>query len=206
MKKTTISVVALAVAACLLFIVRGSASAVEGNGAPDGAYFDLEITGIPSEKTTSMDISNEHRILIPLKGKAKILLAPGAEFAVTDENGIDENGASFQLPDPFRSEESLITYSVWIRSSGEKNGKTVLKPCINTGEDIYCSTGNIVQVRKKDTNTFTNVTSQLLYLYVDLFGGGVKERYSLFDNFLKAYFWNEDNNGNRTARFRFYRN
>jgi hypothetical protein len=89
-----------------------------GNGAPSGAHYNLNIIGVPKDKTASMDDNNGHRIFVQLYGgesassldgklfreisrKNKIFLQPapaGESFNVLDANATDANGAQFQLP------------------------------------------------------------------------------------------------------------
>jgi hypothetical protein len=72
-----------------------------------------------------------------------------------------------------------------------------------TGEE-YCSTESVVSVRSKGKSSFTNVSRELLYLYVDLDGDGVTERYNLFNDALQDYFWSYDNQGLKLLQMRFY--
>ena len=72
-----------------------------------------------------------------------------------------------------------------------------------TQEEV-CSTLNYVAVRSTGASKFTNVSQQLLYLYADLDGDGIDERYSLFDDRLQDYFWEYDNSGLKLLQLRFY--
>jgi hypothetical protein len=47
------------------------------------------------------------------------------------------------------------------------------------------------------------VTKELLFIYADIDGGGVK-RYALFDDALEGYYWDYDNNGLKLLQLRFY--
>jgi len=67
-----------------------------GNGAPKGAHFNLNIIGLPKGKTMSQRSGNV--ICVPETGSTKVLLSEGP-FAVLDKNGTD-GSASFQLPNP----------------------------------------------------------------------------------------------------------
>jgi len=139
-----------------------------------------------------------------LTGKIKINLLPGTGFAVLDANGTDGNGATFSLPNPDPDNDGVTTYTVWARALGKPGGTSTTTPCAYLDGVEYCSTSNVVLVREKGKSSFTNVTSQLLYVYVDLDGDGVEERYPLFDPALQDYFWSYDNNGLKLAQFRFY--
>lgn len=203
MKRAIFPMAVVAVAVVLLFTLGTDTSAVTGNCTSNVSLYTLNIIGVPKEKTADM-LNNGHRIFVPLYGKIKINLIAGAEFAVIDANATDGNGAKFSLPNPDPDNDGVTTYTVWVRALGKPEGKSVTTPCAYMDGIEYCSTQNVVLVREKGKSSFTNVTSQLLYVYVDLDGNGVAERYSLFDPALEDYFWSYDNNGLKLAQFRFY--
>lgn len=178
-------------------------AAVNGNGAPSGAHYNLNIIGVPKNKTADMTGNNGHRIFVPLAGKTKILLSPG-EFQVLDANGTD-GSASFQLPNPDPDGTGTTTYAVYARALGTPGGSSQTTTCATdaTGE-VYCSVDSMVLVRNNGKSTFTNVSRDLLSLTVDLDGDGVLETYSLFDETLSDYYWEHDNTGLRLAQLRFY--
>src|SRR5262245_8793813 len=57
--------------------------AVNGNGAPSGAHYNLNVIGVPKGKSADMTGNNGHRIFVALQSKTKILLSPG-DFGVLD--------------------------------------------------------------------------------------------------------------------------
>jgi hypothetical protein len=88
------------------------AFAGNGNGAPTGAHYNLNIIGVENPKNATMTGSNRHTIFVPLKSTktgnksvktnddgtvgpgtaivdSKIWLAPGETFRVCDGNGFD---------------------------------------------------------------------------------------------------------------------
>src|SRR5438067_13691846 len=93
-------------------------SATTGNGAPNGTHYNLNIIGVPKDKTADMNNNNGGRIFVQLYGgdtagslngklfneitkTNKIFLAEapaGESFQVLDANATDANGALFQLP------------------------------------------------------------------------------------------------------------
>jgi hypothetical protein len=179
-------------------------AAVTGNGAPSGAHYNLNIIGVPKNKTASMTGNDGHRIFVPLGGKTKILLSPG-DFQVLDANGTD-GSASFQLPNPDPDGTGTTTYAVYARALGTPGGSSTTTTCATdptTGE-VYCSVDSMVLVRDGKKSTFTNVSRDLLSISVDLDGDGVVETYSLFDDTLTDYYWQYDNTGLRLAQLRFY--
>ncbi len=178
-----------------------------GNGAPSGTHYNLNIIGVPKEKSAEMtkETGIGHRIFVPLEGKARILLKEGDTFAVIDANGTD-GPAKFQLPNPDPENDGVTVYSVWARPVGKPGGSsTVTTGAIDpvTGEEVY-SLGSYVVVRSKGKSSFTNVSKELLYIYIDLDGDGNAERYPLFDDALQDYFWDYDNNGLKVLQLRFY--
>lgn len=175
------------------------------NGAPSGAHYNLNIIGVPKNKTASMSGNMGHRIFVPLYGKTKILLSEGS-FQVLDANGTDANGASFQLPNPDPDGDGKTSYSVFARALGKPGGSARIVTCATdplTLEEV-CSTLSYVAVRESGKSRFTNVSAELLFIYADLDGDGTDERYSLFDDRLQDYFWSYDNTGLKLLQLRFY--
>lgn len=174
-----------------------------GNGAPSGAHYNLNIIG-KDGKTCPANTVGGNRIFVALTGNTKILLSEGT-FDVLDYCGLD-GSASFQLPNPDPANSGAATYSVWARALGKPGGTSSTTTCAAdpiTG-DLYCSVYSMVQIRNAGKSIFTNVSKELLYIYVDLNGDGTLERYPLFDSALQDYYWQYDNNGLRLMQLRFY--
>jgi hypothetical protein len=175
-----------------------------GNEAPSGAHYNLNIIGVPKNKSADMDSNNGHRIFVPLYGKINIYLKEG-DFKVLDANGTDGR-AEFQLPNPDPENDGFTEYSVYARALGTPGGSATITPCAydeETNAD-YCSTMQVVLVRGTGKSSFTNVSKELLYIYVDYIPGGGVERYPLFDDTFEDYWWEYDNNGLKLAQLRFY--
>lgn len=175
-----------------------------GNGAPSGSHYTLNIIGVSQDKSSAMDGNNGSRIFVPLWGSTKINLSVG-DFGVLDANGTD-GVAAFQLPNPDPENDGVTEYSVYARALGTPGGSSTTTTCATdpvTGEEV-CSTEQMVLVRSKGKSTFENVSRELLYVYVDLDGDGVTERYNLFNDRLEDYFWDYDNKGLKVAQLRFY--
>lgn len=157
-----------------------------------------------------MDDNNGYRIFVNLEGKSKILLSEGETFDVLDANGTDGNGAKFQLPNPDPDNDGVTEYSVFARALGKPGGKANMSTCAEwlnpeTGEyEEICSIATLTVERTKGSQKFENVSRELLYIYVDLDGDGVVERYNLFNDALEDYFWSYDNNGLKVLQLRFY--
>lgn len=152
-----------------------------GNGAPTGAHFNLNLIGVPRNKTADMTGNNGRRIFVPLYGNTKILLYEG-DFAVGDANGTDGT-ASFYLPDPgLTCEDTAGTpddpsddmcytseYSVYARALGP-GGSATLTTCadddgdLGTMDDTYCSTES--KTFAPGDKKFQDVSKYLLTLYL----------------------------------------
>jgi len=204
MNKAKIAAVATLIAALSTSYLP--AFAVEtGNGAPSGAHYNLNIIGVPKDKTADMTGDNGHRIFVKLEGKTKIMLAEGDDYQVTDANGTDGT-AAFTLPNPDPENDGITTYSVYARAVGKPGGISTMTTCATdpvTGEEV-CSLETLLSVRGTGKPTFSNVSRELLYIYADLDDDGTVERVPLFDSRLEDYLWSYDNNGLKVLQLRFY--
>ncbi len=191
---------------CVLALVM-PASAGQGNQAPSGPHYNLNIIGVPKEKSADMTNNNGHRIFVKLKGNTKIMLSEGDEYRVLDANGTD-GSATFQLPNPDDDNDGVTEYSVYARALGKPNGSATMSTCAyDSMGDEWCSDYDLLLVRdtKNDKKQFfMDVSKELLYVYVDLDGDGTNERYPLFSDPLQGYLWDYENNGLKLAQFRFY--
>lgn len=209
MKKTLSSLVLLAI----VFAFSANSTMAVGNGALSGSHYNLNIIGVPKNKTAEM-INDGHRIFVPLVGKTSIKLTEGTTFGVIDANGTDNNGAAFQLPNPDPNNDGITTYSVYARAVGKPGGDAKLTTCAmaagldgiyGTADDEEICSQYILDVsRSTGKSKFTDVSKQLLYVFADLNADGIAERYPLFSDALQDYFWSYDNNGLKVLQLRFY--
>ena len=162
-----------------------------GNGAPNGSHYNLNIIGVPKDKTADMNNNDGHRIFVELNGGSTaasgqnfavmskvntILLAPapaGAGFQVLDANATDKNGAVFQLP-----LDVSTTWTVWARALGKPGGKADMTTCATvdvtvtdpvtgvttTTTETVCSLGTTLHLERTKNAKFQNVTSNLLFV------------------------------------------
>jgi hypothetical protein len=178
-----------------------------GHGAPHGPHYNLNIIGVPKDKTAGMTGNQGHRIFVKLNGKSKILLAEGDDFQVLDANGTDADGAKFQMPDPFPDDDLVAQYTVYARALGTPGGQAFMTTCYETETETVCSGEVLTLSRAKGSGPpkFRNVSRELLTLYVDTDFDGVPDtRMGLFDNKAYQYFWDYDNHGLKLAQLRFY--
>ena len=226
MRKTQLFV-ATALAASLGFCTTALAGAGgNGNGAPSGAHYNLNILGKTNCAGDDLTGSDRHTIQVLLVGgdqaeflngqlatgiskKNKIYLTESIDgtFSVLDGNACDADGAKFSLPAPGG-------YDIYARALGKPGGGATMTTCATgAGEDlvlgtaddeIICSTDNVIFLRTKGKQTFTNVTTQLTTITADVDGDGTLETVNIFDPSLLDYFWNFENRGLRLAQLRFY--
>jgi hypothetical protein len=181
--------------------------AYAGHGAPSGPHYNLNIIGVPRDKTAEMTGNQGHRIFVKLWGKSKILLAEGDDFQVLDANGTDADGAKFQMPDPFPDDDLVAAYTVYARALGTPGGTAFMTTCYEDAGETICSAEVLTLSRAKGSGPpkFKNVSKELLTLYVDTDFDGVPDtRMGLFDNKAYQYFWDYDNRGLKLAQLRFY--
>ena len=78
-----------------------------GNNAPSGPHYNLNIIGMENPKNANMDNDGGNTIFVSLKGRTRIMLynsdeetaCGGKDFKVLDKNGTDGK-AAFCLPEP----------------------------------------------------------------------------------------------------------
>lgn len=177
-----------------------------GHGGPHGPHYNLNIIGVPKDKTADMEGNQGHRIFVKLWGKSKILLAEGDDFQVLDANATDGNGGKFQLPDPVPEDDLVTTYVVYARALGTPGGWSYTTTCYEDeyGE-VVCSGDTLRLVRSRGQSKFQDVSKKLLTLWVDTDDDGIPDtRVGLFDDEAYQYFWDYDNEGLKLAQLRFY--
>lgn len=194
---------------CLVFVLAlvVPAYAGNGNGMPSGPHYNLNVIGVPKEKSADMTGNNGHRIFVKLDGNTKIMLSEGSDYRVLDANGTDNDGATFQLPCPDPDNDGVTEYSVWVRALGKPGGFADIRTCAyDPAGNEYCEVYKMIIRTKGNGNKSTNVSKELLYVYADLDGDGRDERHPLFDDTLQDYLWLWDynNTGLKLAQFRFY--
>ena len=168
--------------------VTTASQAMTGNGAPSGSHYNLNIIGVPKDKTADMTNNDGHRIFVRLWGGDdatlinnkllndftkvnKIFLVPGDSFGVLDANATDPTtGAVFQLP-----WNVSTTWTVWARALGKPGGSSKTTTCATvtvvidattgaTGEEILCSLSTTLTMTRTKNAKFENVTSNLLFI------------------------------------------
>ena len=166
-----------------------------GNGAPSGPHYNLNIIGT-KDKKPDMDNNSGHRIFVDLKGPTKIYLKEGP-YAVLDANGTDGE-AIFQLPNPDPDNDGTTEYSVFARALGKPNGKADMTTWAFDGSEWVQSEITLELERTHGKQKFENVSKYLLYIYYE------GKRYPLFHQDFEDWLWYYDNNNLRIVQLRFY--
>jgi hypothetical protein len=210
---------ALLLALTLLLVLTAlPASAGNGNDAPSGPHYNLNLIGMEKTKNPNIGCGEGHRIFVQLgkneRATTRILLREG-DFAVLDCDGTDGQ-AAFQLPNPDPENTGTTEYSVYARALGRPNGDARMATCATdplTGEEV-CSVHVLELTRTKGRQKFENVSKYLLYIYAYVCTDydEVAEaclaweymRVPLFSDLMEDYLWSYDNNGLRIVQLRFY--
>jgi len=214
----------LSLAAILVLAVAPVAFAGKngnGNGAPSGAHYNLNLIGVPKDKTADMTGNNGHRIFVKLTGGTKIMLAEG-DFQVLDANGTD-GSAAFQLPlpaecyatvdpdtgDVVTPDSCTVRYTVWIRALGKPGGSMDMYTCAEDPDlpgGYICSDPDwwVDVTRTNGQSKFTNVSKELLFVSTNVDDDPAIEHVQIFDPLFDDYYWQVDNQGLRLAQMRFY--
>lgn len=207
MKRIIISILVVIV---ILSIGLYAGQGNNGNGAPSGPHYNLNIIGMSKAKNVDPEpgTSNGRRIFVLLGSNdtvksTRIWLTEGP-YDVIDYDGTDGE-ASFQLPMPDPENDGITLYSVYVRGLGKPGGKAKITPGFveDDGTEWY-SVAYVEVERKRGQSKFTNESRNLLYVYVDMDGNGSPERYPLFWDDLGDFFWQYDNNGLKICQLRFY--
>lgn len=162
-----------------------------GNGAPSGSHFNLNIIGVPQDKTADMTGSDGHSIFVQLVGGDaassldgkdfntisklnKIFLFPapaGESFQVLDRNATDASGASFQLP-----ADVSTNWTVWARALGKPGGSANMTTCATvdvtdpvtgaTTPEVECSLATLSIPPRTKNSKFSNVSADLLFISI----------------------------------------
>ena len=202
MKKTSIIAIgALVVAGLFLSSV---VLAGNGNDLPPGKHYNLNIIGAKNVGNVDNGNSMGHTLFVKLDKPTKIYMTqdPSGEFKVVDRNGLDKDGAEFNIAPGH--------YDVYARALGKPGGYVNItswgefeddtgNPLLKLGEvDISRETG-----KPKTVNI-----NKLFYVDVDLLVDGEQVSYTntwVFDILeLQEYYWDYDNKGLKLLQVRFY--
>ena len=178
-----------------------------GNGAPNGAHFNLNIIGVPKEKNGGVWDNEGHRIFVKLWGvDTKIWLVKGDTFNVLDSDGTD-GSAKLQLMDPYPGTTTTAVYRIYIRALGKPDGSMGMTTgFVDEFGSYWYSLESVNLTRTKGQAKFTDKTLELTTIYVDMTDDGIDNPVELylFDNELYNYFWDYDNSGLKLLQMRIH--
>ena len=184
-----------------------AAKTTNGNGAPSGPHFNLNIHGVSNSNGTSYSGNNKNDIIVPLTGKCTIHLVKGTPFGVLQPNCTKHGAAAFQLPTPCAtcttSTCTTFAYEVWVRAVTPK-GTAKIDTCdvthvtgSLTNGTRFCSTRIVVLSKNKK---FTTVRRTLLTVCT----ATTLTYQPIFARAAKTYLWQCTNDGLRLAQFCLY--
>ena len=189
-------------------VLPSESSLSSGNGAPSGAHYNLNIIGVPKDKSADFNGGNGGRIFVDLVGSTKINLTEGS-YQVLDANGTDGT-AAFQLPNPDNGTGQLA-YSVWVRALGKPGGSASMASCFTelSTATTWCNAGELTVSlnRVSGGQKFVDVSKQLLQVCADVDADPLVttlQLVPLFSDLGTDYFWQYDNTGLKLAQMRFY--
>ena len=194
--KRTFNLISIALTTVLFSVPAIAGKDGNGNGAPSGAHYNLNIIGVEKGKNPAMDDKNGHVIFVSLgktnRVSTKIWLTEGP-FQVLDANGTDNDGAAFQLPkndcqaavdagdDTSIDCSNDTIYTVWVRALGKPGGSAIINTCRTDDTSVYgdtvddyCSTETVEVTSEtgRGKKTFDNVTRELTTICVDWWDAG----------------------------------
>lgn len=96
-----------------------------GNGAPSGQHYNLNIIGVPNAKNDNFDGGNGARIFVSRTGSTQFFVHGGDSYAVLDHDGTDGKVGT-SITDPgivFPYSEGVWQVDIWVRLVGPKDSQ-----------------------------------------------------------------------------------
>jgi len=190
-----------------------------------GPHYNLNIIGVPHDKTAPMDNPDRHTLFVPLQSgsdvsrQVKIFYVPGDDFAVIDGNCTDDNVCTIMVPsNPGFADPCYSVYAVGL---GKPNGVAVVNATCAFDAPLAgggtCTDALLLSnITLKRTNDGSNKPKRVDITdmfratgCLDLDANGTCDLQ--FTNVwifnipqLLDYFWDYDNNGLKLMQLRFY--
>lgn len=203
-----------------------------GNGAPNGAHYDLNIIGVTNGKNPPLTGSDRHTIFVPLytngRNGADMDPVPGTDifltqgpFAVCDGNAFDaaydcsgtqiaKQGAVFQLPcdtlTTAASGTTLVPCTTGASAAYEVWARVVGTPG-GSATSTTCATDSTgTLVCSAQSEVFVRMKPNKFTNVTDALTSLVTstQTIALFQDQFQGFFWDYDNNGNKVLQLRFY--
>ncbi len=217
MMKALLSATLLATCACIIF--ASPASAQVGKGLK-GPHYNLNIIGVPHDKSADMTGSHGHTLFVPLdtqgrvENRVKIYFVAGDQFRVLDRNATD-GSATVEVP---HGDPGTVCYFAYATALGTPHGSAhvdaevffdetdheVLLALDQVEFDAYRGKGKPVRMNISDIFRVSGC--------LDLNDSGACDAGDEFFNNewvfnvdeLLEYLWGYTNNGLRLLQVRFY--
>lgn len=127
MKKLIAVVLAVAMVASLTAGVAFAGNNLNGNGAPSGQHYNLNIIGVPNAKNDNFDGGNGARIFVSRTGSTQFWVNGGSSYAVLDHDGTDGKvGTSIEDPGiifPYDFVSETWQVDIYVRLLGPKGSE-----------------------------------------------------------------------------------
>lgn len=213
-------VVAVTMALACAGLLVGNAEAQVGKGL-SGPHYNLNIIGVPKDKTANMEGTSGHTIFVPLQSggdvlrTVKIYYVAGDRFEVLDRNATDGE-ATIMVPSEVGGD---LSYNVYAVGLGKPNGNAIVTANCTIEDligDCELLMGDFTVTRdsKGGKPQRVNITNVFRATGCIDLGGlvgvcdagdlGFKEVWIFNIAQLTEYFWDVDNNGLKLMQVRFY--
>ncbi len=119
--KLVMAIAALAIIAAAVIVPNAMAG--NGNGAPTGSHYNLNIIGVPNEKNNNFDGGNGARIFVSRTGSTQFYVHGGDSYAILDHDGTDGKvGTGLTDPGIIFPYNATATptwrVQIWVRQEG----------------------------------------------------------------------------------------
>jgi hypothetical protein len=218
LKKILTSVI---IALVIMTFAATPAFAGIGSEIPDsGQHYNLNIIGVPKDKTADMTNSNRHTLFVPLGGKGDVKsckinvvhnIANPDQFQVIDGNATDGEAT---IAVPFE-DYGTLSYNVYATALGKPGGQANVDATVTFEEGTYGSLlmGSFELKRARGKPKPVDISDIFRASgYIDINASGTEDAEDIsFDDVwvfnvptLLSYFWDYDNQGLKLMQVRFY--
>jgi hypothetical protein len=207
----------------LAILTLGVSPAFAGIGSdiPDnGTHYNLNIIGVPHNKTVDMTDSSRHTIFVPLGANGDVKscrinvvrnVANPDKFEVLDGNA---TAGSATIAVPFQ-DNGTLSFNVYATALGKPGGQANVDAAITFEDGTYGSLlmGSFALKEAKGNPKPVNISDIFRASgWIDVNGSGTEDTGDVsFDNVwvfnvptLLSYFWDYDNQGLKLMQVRFY--
>lgn len=217
MKKVFAVLVAMAL--ILSLVPVGVAMAGVGSEIPDnGKHYNLNIIGVPRDKTAAMDNSNRHTIFVPVDSNGSVsrqvtiefMRNPDdpTEFRVKDGNACDDNYALIYVPYENMGDLSYNVYAIALGKPGGNAANVTASVTFKGGTTGTLLMENFTLKRDRGKPTVKDISNIFRASGTIAYGDGSTQAFNNVWVFnipdLLQYLWDYDAKGLRHMQVRFY--